>query len=251
MRSIDNAFEIITILSNEKEGLTLTEITERIDLPKSSVYRLLQSLKKNHIILQLDENKKYIIGYKLLSLSSNIANSKGIINSAKPYMNNLSKEIKKTISLNVMENEHILCIDFVESKDTPMFIIRKGYEMPIYPTSSGKVFLANMSEMEIKEIFNKNKIIKITKKTIDEKEDIYKDIEKVKNKGYAICDEELQIGVESIACPIFDYNGDVVASISVTTLKSDDFMNNKNISLISKCAKNITESLGGSYSYKV
>lgn len=247
MQIIDNALEILRILSNENEGLTVTEISTRLSIPKSSAHRLLKSLKDNKYVLQLEDNKKYVISYKLLSLTNNLTETKGLINTAKPFMKRLALMMNKTIALNVMEGESIVCIYYVESQDTPMFMIRRGYEMPLHATSAGKVFLASMGNLKVEELFNGNKHNKLTVNTITDLKSLMRDLNNVKKLGYATSDEELQVGVEGVACPIYDYNNDVVASVSFTTLKTDNFVSEENILLLKECAKKISNALGAKY----
>ena len=74
-----------------------------------------------------------------------------------------------------------------------------------------------------------------------------RELNNVKKLGYATSDEELQVGVEGVACPIYDYNNDVVASVSFTTLKTDNFVSEENILLLKECAKKISNALGAKY----
>lgn len=245
MQLINNALEILRILSDEKEGMSVTDIADRINIPKSSAHRLLKSLKENNFIIQLDDSKKYSISYKLLSLTNNITESQGLTNSAKIPMRNLADTMNKTIALNVMEGDSIVCIHFEESKDTPMFMIRRGFEMPLHATSAGKVFLAFMNKEKAEDVFSRNKSNKMTERTITDINTLLDELRDVRKNGFAKSDEELQIGVEGVACPIFDYYGKVIASVSFTTLKTDKFVTDENVNMLIKCANTITSNLGG------
>lgn len=104
-----------------------------------------------------------------------------------------------------MEGENVICLYYVESKDTSMFFVRTGFAMPPHATSAGKAIQAYMPLDQVQRIYlnNHDKLTSHTKINI---ESFIKELEDVRIQGYAVSDEELQLGVQGVACPIFDYN---------------------------------------------
>lgn len=244
MQLVERTLDVLLMLSKESDGLAVSELAEKLALPNSSTHRILTTLKKNHFVIQSSETKKYRLGYKVLTLSHNIIKEDNLSRTAKPFMKELADMINKTIALCVMEAESIICLDYVESKDTYRFMVRTGFAMPPHATSAGKVIQAYMPIEQIKHNFL-NDNTRLTNNTKTDLDLFLSELEVVRNNGYAVSDEELQVGVQGAACPIFDYNKKVIGSVSFTALKSDNALNEENIQLLKECAGKISRSIGG------
>jgi Transcriptional regulator len=244
MQLVNRTLKALTFLSSEPAGLSVSDLSAMLDIPASSTHRVLTSLKENHFIIQDEDTKKYKVGYKLFTLCSGITKNNSLITSARPVMKELSKKLDKTIVLCVMENSHIICVDYIENKDTSMYMVKLGYKMPLHSTSAGKVFSAYMDRETAKQELSKQITEAATPYTITNMEKICKELDEIKQKGYAVCDEELQLGIQGIACPIFDINHEVAAVISFATLKSDDFITEQTISALKNSALTISKLIG-------
>lgn len=245
MQLIDRTLETLVILSNFRDGLSLAELSENLGIPKSSTHRILQALKENKFIYQMQDSKKYTLGYKLLTLSKNLSKENHLTLAAKPFMREIALKLNKTVTLNVMESNYVITIYYVESKDTPMFMVRIGHPMPPHVTSAGKVFLAFQEPDIVREIFSMYSSQVFTKNTITDFNQFMQELNLVKKQGYCISNEELQIGVQGIASPIFDYTGRVVASVALTAFKTDDVLNEEHTRILKYCANQITDAIGG------
>lgn len=245
MQLIDRTLETLILLSTEPDGLSVTQIAEKLDISSSSIHRILQSLKKHHFVLQSTETKRYRLGYKVLSLTTNITKKNNFTLAARPYLEKLAEETNETIALCILEGESVVCLDYVESKNTNKLMVNPGVAMPAHATSSGKAILAYRQVTDIKHVYMHNQDNQVTENTLNSYNDFIDELNKVREDGYAISDEELQIGVQGIACPIFDFNQKAIGSISITALKSDDVINDNNMELLKKYSSEITKSIGG------
>lgn len=244
MQLVERTLDILTALSKEPSGSSVSEIAEKVGLPNSSTHRILASLKKAHFISQDSETKKYHLGYKVLTLCSNMIKENSFATTARPFMQELADKFNKTVTLCVMEGRNVICLDYIESKDTTMFLVRTGFAMPPHATSAGKAIQAFMPIEKVKSIYKDNNIDKLTSNTKTDLSEFLRELEQVKLLGFAVSDEELQLGVQGVACPIFDYNNKVVGSVSVTALKADDFFNEDTINALKDCADEISKNLG-------
>lgn len=244
MQLVNRTLKALTFLSSEPTGLSVSELSDMLDIPASSTHRILTSLKSNNFIIQDEDTKKYKVGYKLLTLCSGITKNDSLISSARSFMKELAKKLDKTIVLCVMENSHIICIDYIENKDTSMYMVKVGYEMPLHATSAGKVFSAYMDRKTAARELGNTVIEAATPYTKTNLEDIYKEMDEIRKNGYAICDEELQLGIQGVACPIFDMNHEVVAAISFATLKSEHYVTDETITALKNSALAISEHIG-------
>ena len=243
MQLVERTLDVLVTLSKESDGLSVSELAEKLNIPNSSTHRILTTLKKNHFVMQSSETKKYRLGYKVLTLSSNIIREDNLTLAAKLFMKELADKMNKTITLCVMEGEDVICIYYVESKDTSMFLVRTGFAMPPHATSAGKAMQAYMPLSQVQRIYLNNHK-ELTSHTKTNLESFLKELEEVRLNGYAVSDEELQLGVQGVACPIFDYNGKAIGAVSFTALKSDNFLTDDNIQLLKECAQNISKSVG-------
>lgn len=245
MQLIERTLQLLMVLSKKPNGLSVTELAKELEISASSTHRILSSLKKQHFVLQSSDSKRYRLGYKILTLTTNISIENNFSLAAKPYMVDLAHAIGKTVALCILDGDNIICLDFVESKDASMFMVRSGIAMPPHATSAGKAILAYHNIEQVKEIYLKNQNNQLTKNTKTNWNNFVEELEDVRLLGYAVSDEELQIGVQGIACPIFDYNRKVIASVSFTALKSDQSFTVENIKLLKQCARSISNSVGG------
>lgn len=124
-------------------------------------------------------------------------------------------------------------------------MVYPGVAMPAHATSGGKIILAYRPIDEIRSIYDFNEQEKVTSNTLDNYEDFVGELAKVSEQGYAISDEELQLSVQGVAAPIFDYNHKVFGSLSITALKSSNKLSKHNINRLKSCAEEITVSIGG------
>lgn len=244
MQLVDRTLQALTLLSGEPAGLSVSELSGLLDIPPSSTHRILTSLKENHFIVQDEDTKKYKAGYKLFTLCSQITKNNSLITSARAVMKDLAKKLDKTIVLCVMENSHIICIDYIENKDTSMYMVKLGYQMPLHSTSAGKVFSAYMNRETAKQELNKQITEAATPYTKTNIDEICKELDEIKKNGYAICDEELQLGIQGIACPIFDINNEVAAVISFAAMKNQHSITEETISALKSSAKYISKLIG-------
>lgn len=244
MQLVERTLDVLLTLSKESDGLSVSELAEKINLPSSTTHRILNALKKRHFVMQLSESKKYRLGYKVLTLSSNMIKEDNLALTAKPFMKELALKINKTVALCVIESESLICLDYVESKDTSMFMVRTGFAMPPHATSAGKAIQAFMPIDIVQRIYLSNHD-KLTSNTKTDLEEFMKELEQVRKEGYAISDEELQLGVQGAASPIFDFNKRVIGAVSFTALKSDNSLTEENLGLLKEYARMISKSIGG------
>ncbi|WP_040193786.1 IclR family transcriptional regulator [Clostridium culturomicium] len=241
---LERALNTLTVLSENKNGLSISELSAKLNIPPSSIHRIVSVLKKNNFVIQDPVTKKYKIAYKVLSLAQNLTFEDSLIDSARPHMDKLASDIDKTICLCIMEEDKNICIDYVENKDTALFKVNKGIAMPLHATSAGKVFHAYMDKYIVMEQMNSIAMNPITPYTKTDLNTYLKELEEIRVSGYSICDEELQLGIQGLACPIFDMNNKVVAAISFTAIKSENFICDKSINLVKETAKAISKDLG-------
>ncbi|MBS4538666.1 IclR family transcriptional regulator [Clostridium sp. D2Q-11] len=216
VQSVDRALSIIEVLSDYEEGLGITEISGKINLHKSTVYRLLSTLIYKGYVRQDDKNNKYKLSLKLFELGNKKIENTDILIIAKPYLKDLMEEVNEVVHLVLLEGEDIVYIDKVESHNTIRMHSNIGKRTPAYCTSVGKSIMAYFPENKVKEIWDNSDIKNLTEYTITDFNEFKEELKKVKRVNYAIDDEENELGVRCIGAPVFDYKGEPVAAISIS-----------------------------------
>lgn len=216
VQSIDRALSILEVLSDYSKGLGVTEISEQVNLHKSTVYRLLTTLIYKGYVVQDTETNKYGITLKLFELGSKKVESMDLLSVSKEYTKKLMESVNEVVHLVVREGNEIVYIDKVEANNTIMMASTIGKRSPMYCTSVGKAILAHLPEKKVKEIWDNSKIVKYTDYTITNFEELKTELEDIRQKGYAVDNEENEIGVRCIGVPIFNRHGKVEAAISIS-----------------------------------
>lgn len=216
VQSVDRTLSILELLSNYNDGLGITEISSMIDLHKSTVHRLLGTLIYKGFVIQDASTNKYKLTLKLYELGSKKVASMDILKISKPYTEKLMKTVNEVVHLVIRDENDIVYIDKVEADNTIRMASTIGRRSPLYRTSVGKAMLAYLSDEEVEEIWSNSKIEKLTEHTITELEALKKELKEIKEKGYAVDNEENELGVRCIGAPVFNHNGCVEGAISIS-----------------------------------
>lgn len=216
VQSVERALDILEILSEDVNGMGLSEIGNKIDLHKSTIHRLLGTLIHKGYVIQDCLTNKYKITIKLYELGVKKIASSDILEASKSYTKELMESLNEVVHLVIRDENDIIYIDKVEADNTIRMSSTIGKRRPLYCTSVGKVMMAYMNQDEVKQIWNNCEIERLTEKTIIDFDDFLKELENVKNYGYAEDDEENEIGVRCIGAPIFNHKGQVEGAISIS-----------------------------------
>ncbi|MGG1313214.1 IclR family transcriptional regulator [Cohnella laeviribosi] len=216
IQSVKRALDIINCFDSLNVQLSLSEISEKLNLNISTVYGILNTLCAYSYIDKNPHNGKYKLGLEFLLKANLVSQSLDLKEIGHPFLTELTKKYHETSHLYVYQNEQIFCVDKVESPST-YFIIssRAGSKLPMHASASGKVFLASMPEEELQTFLKKYKLTKLTDKTITDKRQLMKNLQQIRELGYGIENEEIEEGAYSIAAPVKDAAGRTIGTISM------------------------------------
>ncbi len=243
VQSVDRALNILELLSDYDDGLGITEIGSMIGLHKSTVHRLLGTLMYKGFVIKDNKTNNYRLSLKMYELGSKKIESTNILKASKQYTKRLMKAVNEVVHLVIRDGTDIVYIDKVEADNTISMASKIGRRSPLYCTSVGKAIMSQLTEEEVEDIWSNSNIERLTKNTITDIKLFKEELELIKERGYAVDNEENELGVRCIGVPIFNRKSEIEGAISVsgpitriTENKVEDiaFQINKNAQLISK-----------------
>lgn len=246
-KAVERALSMLELIAESKKGLSNADLSRRLKIPKSSASYILRVLE-NRAYLKRNDNGKYLLGLKLMSLTGDALTHLDVREVAKPVLNEFLKKSRlPEAHLAILDNGRAVYIEKVESENSFIKMdIWVGHRLPIHTTSIGKILVAYMSDEEIIEILKLRGMERKTRKSITSQRKFLNEVKKVKEQGFAIDNEENSDGVRCIAAPIFDAKGKVIAAIgtSSTILQIDEVHLPKYVELIKKAAYQVSRQLG-------
>ena len=215
VQSVDRAFDILELLSREQHGLNLTEIGNRLDLHKSTVYRLLQALKQRGYIEKTVQGS-YRLGMEFIELSSLYLNNLELKTEAQPILRELSSLSGNTAFLATLQETDVVYIDKMETFNSLRKYSIIGRRAPLYCTALGKSMLTGKTDDQIRQLYGGLELKAFTDRTITCVDDLIADIEATRRRGWSLDDEEYEGGIRCIGAPVRDYRKEVIAAVSTS-----------------------------------
>jgi len=246
VRAIDRATDILKCFTSKKPKLSLKQISTQVNLPKSTVHRILYSLKKGNLIERDDVHGNYHLSFEMVRLGTIVLEGFDLRKVALPIMKWLSETTEQTSNLYIIRNKQRLCIEQVPGTRYVRRYSYLGGLFPLYCGSGGKVLLAFMEEDKLEDYFRLVKLERITDKTIINKECLMENLRQIRKLGYATSIAEREPGSASMSAPIFDHMNKLAGSITVSgpdlMLTEDNI--NKFSPLLLKAAREISKKCG-------
>jgi IclR family KDG regulon transcriptional repressor len=215
VQSLDRAFDILELLSREQHGLNLTEIGNRLDLHKSTVYRLLQALKQRGYI-EKSARGSYRLGMEFIELSSLYLNNLELKTEAQPILRELSSLSGNTVFLATLQESEVVYIDKMETHNSLRKYSIIGQRAPLYCTALGKSMLSGMAEDQIRKLYRGIELKVFTDRTIHDVEALVEEIDQTRRRGWSLDDEEYEEGLRCVGAPIRDYRAEVIGAVSTS-----------------------------------
>lgn len=218
IEALVRGLEVLSLFTPETPALSLSQIVETLKINKSTAYRVLSTLEATQYLEQDAATRLYRPSVKVLRLGFTAINSIEIRQIAKPYLEKLALDLDETVSLAVLDDFHTVYIERVRNQSIVGVVLGIGSRLPAHCSSLGKVLLAGLSPEELEENLARHELNAYTQKTITTREALLAELEQIRQRGYAVGDEELTLGLRAAAAPIFDGTRKTVASVNVTGL---------------------------------
>jgi len=214
--ALARGLRVLELMAQEESELTLKSISERLVIPIPSLWRILSVLRENGYVIFDREQKTYRLGFKFLYLGNILLNRMGFRSQARGYLKRMVELSGETAELSARVKDQLILIDEMEGPEAVRLFSRIGSAYPYFhATAPGKVYLAHMTGEKLKHVMERMGLPKITEHTITGFEDLEKELNEVRKKGYAVDHEEMRVGVCRIAAPVYDHRGIISACLGV------------------------------------
>ena len=217
VQSVERIFQLIEQLASHPAGASLQRLAQETGLAKSTVHRLLASLVSLGYAAQEPETGRYRLTLKMFELSSGIVNSMEIMDVAKAHLERLSQRTGEAVHLVIRDAQDIVYIYKTESGPMRMSS-RVGLRSPLYCTGVGKAILATLPPEEVEDVWNHSSLKKLTSRTVVDLTEMQDQLAEVRANGYAIDDEENEMGVRCVAVAIPGPDGRAESAFSISGL---------------------------------
>jgi len=244
---LDRALGILDSLSNEGPELGPAELSEMLDLHKSTVHRLLMVLERHRLIERRPQNGKYRLGMRLFELGSQAVAQLDLRERAKPYLERVVSETGETAHICILNGDRMLSIVNVESPHTLRTPSTVGQRTPLHCTSVGKTLLAFLPEDEADELITNCELTRYTDRTLTTRMKLKAELKLIRRRGYAMDNGEIEEGLRCLAAPVWDYSGKVIAALSIAgpAFRLTEARIPAVSQVVIDAAKRLSEELGG------
>jgi DNA-binding IclR family transcriptional regulator len=214
--SVFRAFAIIEYLANCEDWVSLRALARDVGLVPATAYRFLSSLKSLGYVQQHPEDSRYQLTLKFASISARVLERTQLRRIARPHMERLTAVSNETTHLAVLEDNQIVYIDKVDNLQAMKMRSRVGTRGYVHSTAVGKSMLAFLPDDEGQQILERLALTPLTKNTITDRDLFRRRLNKIRDLGYAVDDEENEVGIRCVGAPVFDHVGRVAGAVSVS-----------------------------------
>lgn len=241
MRAVERILAIFESFTADSSSLTLQEIADRIELPKSTTFRIVQSLQQAGYLVRL-EDQKYCLSFRFTRLAGLVKSTLGIREIARPIMAELAEATKETISMHTVSGRNRVCIDAIATVSSPLrSVVQPGEQVPLGSGSASKVLMAFMPRSQVTSI-----LASITRRTKRSQSDFLAELARAREQGFAVSHGERLLGLSAISAPIKDTNDEVRYCLSIggptVRMQANE---NEFIRRVVKAAASISRQFGG------
>ena len=216
-QSVEKVLQIIECLAEIGEPVRLNDLSKRINMPDSTVLRIVNTLVQKGYAYQEETTHRYALTLRFASIGQMVSNTLRIRDIVKPYLKQLSSLSGESACLAIEEEMEVIYIDVEDGVDGMLKIMQRiGKRAPLHATGVGKLFLTQYSQEKLQRLFKEKGLVSLTAHTLSTVEALTEEIQRIKAQGYALDDEECELGARCVAAPLYNYENKVVAAISIT-----------------------------------
>ncbi|MBN1658210.1 MAG: IclR family transcriptional regulator [Anaerolineae bacterium] len=214
VRAVERAMQVLSTFDSEHEERGVSEVAQITGLHKATTHRIMMTLLNGGFLERAADGERFRLGLRLVELGLGALQRLDLRHAALPYMEELVERFGESCDLGIFDRGEVLYIEVVHSEHSLTIAARVGRRLPAYCTASGRVFLAFLPEEVVKPVLD-GPLSPCTEKTTTSCTRLLEELEVTRQRGYAIDDEELEVGIRAVSAPIHDIDGNVIAALSI------------------------------------
>jgi len=213
MTSLARGLAVLTAFSDQRRTLTIAQISHKTGIPRAAVRRCLHTLKQ--LGYASSDANNYALKPKVLTLGYSYLSSTPLAVSAQPCLDQISRSLHESCSLAVLENDEVLYVARSSTSRIMSVALNVGSRLPAYCTSLGRAILAYLPEVELNNYLERVEMRAYTEHTVVTPKKLREVLGAIRIAGYAVIEEELEVGLRSIAVPVRGASGAIVAALNI------------------------------------
>jgi IclR family pca regulon transcriptional regulator len=211
---LERGLSVIEAFDQERPRLTISEVAERTGLTRAAARRYLLTLA--HVGFVTQDRKMFALTPKVLRLAQSYMHSARLPRVVQPELNRLAYGLKEASAAGVLDGDDVICIAATTAGRVVSPRLQAGVRVPAYCTSNGRVLLASLPPHEADDRLGRQRLQPLTPYTLVEPARLREEVARVREQGYSAIDQELEVGLRTIAVPLKNFRGDTVAALNVS-----------------------------------
>jgi DNA-binding IclR family transcriptional regulator len=214
MQPVVRALRVLSAVADSAGGAGLQELAEALDLPISTVHRLLSVLESEKYVVRTTRDKRFLLGPAVQSLLARTSSDR-LRRVAEPTMAQLNRATGETVFLAELFGKEVVCIALSEGTRPLRLSVRLGHALPLHAAAAARVILGYLAESEAASLLDDVELTRWTPQTITDRAELLRHLVLVRERGFDVCDDEMDNHVWAVAAPVRDLSGQVRAALTI------------------------------------
>jgi IclR family KDG regulon transcriptional repressor len=214
VRAVERALQILKSFDDQHPERGVSEIAEVVGLHKATTHRILATMLNYGFIERSTDGLKYRLGVQLIDLGFKVTRRMDLRREAMPYISKLALQLNEAVDLSIWDQSQVLYVEMIQSQHALTISATVGQRLPGFCTASGKLFLAHLSTDELSE-YLKTPMHSFTKNTVTNPGELIKNLQMVRENGFATDNEEYEFGVRAVAAPVYNQQNRIAGVVGI------------------------------------
>lgn len=214
--AVERALVLLRYIVDHPDGLSIREVSREYGYSPATVQKLISALQNQDFVVQDKQTERYHLGSEAVRLGLTALERLEVRHAARPFLEALSDETEETVFLAIARRDHVIYIDKVVSDRLIRMDAPLGADRPFNCTSVGKVLLSEMPPDKVAELATDGVFERRTENSIVEIDALQAELEQVRQRGWALDNEEYALGANCIGAPVYDHEGRIIAALTVS-----------------------------------
>jgi IclR family acetate operon transcriptional repressor len=214
MQPVVRALRVLSAVAESSGGASLQELAETLQLPVSTVHRLIGVLESEKFVIRTTRGKRFLLGPAVQSLLARTS-SDLLRRVAEPTMARLNRATGETVFLAELVGKDVICVALSEGTRPLRLSVRLGHALPLHAAAAARVILGWLEEQEAESLLDGAELTRWTPRTITDRKELVRHLALVRERGFDVCDDEMDNHVWAVAAPVRDLSGNVRAALTI------------------------------------